>query len=74
MKTKILDLMKDFEYRNNVSLSINICSDGSGCVNEFWNEDTLESFETISELTYILKNVKYKKDISGHCIRPVERI
>lgn len=71
----ILFAIKEFEKRNNISLVIELCSDGSGSVKEFFSVDQeLETFDSPEDLLYILETVNYKKDEKGLCVSPVERI
>ena len=54
-----LELMKEFEERNNININLIICSDGSFGIDEFWEGDTL--FEgSIKEIHIFLKHTKYK--------------
>jgi len=41
----LLELMQEFEKRNNTSISLDLCSDGSGSLKEFWGGDEIKSFE-----------------------------
>ena len=41
----LLELMQEFEKRNNTSVSLDLCSDGSGTLKEFWENDEIKSFE-----------------------------
>lgn len=74
MVDNILFALKAFEKRNNISAAIEICSDGSGNILEFWDDGHLERFNTPEELFSILETINYKKDERGICISPVERI
>lgn len=70
---EILKLLHQFEERNNLSAFVNIYSDGSFGVQEFWNEDMLfgGSFE---ELKTFLNDTQYKLGEDGRCISPVQII
>lgn len=74
MINELLQLMKDFEERNNISIAVSLCSDGSGTVLEFWENNDLEHFENEDGLKDILNNSTYKKGDNGLCINPIEKI
>lgn len=74
MINELLQLMKDYEERNNISVYLALCSDGSGDVLEFWNDNELESFDNEDQLISILQNSTYKKGENGYCITPIEKI
>ncbi len=66
-----LELMKEFEERNNININLIICSDGSFGIDEFWEGDTL--FEgSIKEIHIFLKHTKYKLADNGSCYDPVQ--
>lgn len=68
----VVILAKDFEKRNNLSIAITLFSDGSGNVEEFWNnEKLLDKFKNIEELTDFLKRTEYQLDDKGLCLSPV---
>lgn len=72
---ELLKLINDFEQRNNISTRLELFSDGSGCICEFWEEnERLEGFSNTDELINFLKNTRYKLDEEGSCISPVIRI
>ena len=71
MKT-LLKLVKNFEKRNNISIAITICSDGSGSVEEFWSEEVLKEYKDIEELTNFIKDTQYVLDSNGRCIYPTQ--
>ena len=69
---EFLDLIKEFEKRNNISVVVQLCSDGSGTIFEFWDESELEQFNSLDHLVHILEFVSYRKE-NGLCVHPVER-
>jgi len=70
---KILQLMKNFEKRNNISIVITFYSDGSSSTEEFWDEEELNKSNTIEELYSFLMNTQYKlADDDGRCLSPVQ--
>ena len=69
---EIIELMKSFEKRNNISISMLIMSDGSGSVSEFWDYEGLKGFADIEELKDFLKNTNYLLDENGKCFSPVK--
>ncbi len=66
----MLDLMKQFEKRNNISISFEMCSDGSCHFEEFWRDEILIECETIKEAIEFLKNTEYELDENGLCFAP----
>jgi hypothetical protein len=67
----LLELMNEFELRNNISTTIKIHSDGSGSLEEFWDNEGIISFENSSELRAFLANGKLKmKD--GRSVKPIK--
>lgn len=69
---EILEILKSFEKRNNISVYLEIYSDCSGSVRELWDEEVIKGFESLQELKEILENINLKKDEKGLCISPVE--
>ena len=69
---EILNSLKDFEKRNNLSAAITFCGDGSNTLNEFWDDDILGQFDNVENLLRYLKEAKYKKNEEGICLSPVE--
>lgn len=69
---KSLQLINLFEKKNNISVTIILCSDGSGTVNEFWNDEELKEFRNIDALHEFLNNTQYKLDSDGICLSPVQ--
>jgi hypothetical protein len=70
----IIELLSKFEENNNVSAELQIFTDGSGEVAEFWDEDTFFEFENLTEFKWACKNYLLKKDDSGRVFTadPVE--
>lgn len=67
----ILKLMKSFEKRNNISITLLLCSDGSFGIEEFWENDML--FEgDLKQVNVFLEHTKYKLANDGRCLDPVE--
>lgn len=71
---EILALMNEFEKRNNFSITLVFCSDGSCNIAEFWTDKVIANFDNIEALKLYLKNVEYEKDKNGICISPVRII
>ncbi len=70
---KTLQLMTNFERRNNISIAVTFYSDGSSSTEEFWDNEQLNESENIDELHKFLMNTQYKlDDIDGRCISPVQ--
>ena len=69
---KLLELVKNFEKRNNISIAITIIGDGSGIVSEFWDYEELKKYKNIEELTDFLKNTQYLLADDGRCVSPVQ--
>lgn len=67
---QILALMSNFEERNNISINMRLESDGSGTVNEFWDEEELIEFDNLNELQEFLRNTQYQLSEDGRCISP----
>ena len=63
-----------FEQRNNLSITLDLCTDGSGLVREFWDEDVLFRFDTPEDLEDKLDNIQYQLDENGYCISPVQEL
>ena len=72
---KTIQLIKNFEKRNNISIAVTIYSDGSGNVSEFWDYEVLKEQESIEDLHNFLKNTQYKlADDDGRCLSPVQEV
>jgi hypothetical protein len=69
---KTLKLINEFEQRNNISIAVLLCSDGSSTVEEFWENEELNNSDTIEELHEFLINTNYKLDEKGLCFSPVQ--
>lgn len=69
---KTLQLIKNFEKRNNISIAVTLYSDGSSMTEEFWEEENLNESSTVEELHTFLKNTQYKIDVDGRCFSPVQ--
>lgn len=67
----LLKLMQAFEKRNNISIALDLCSDGSGILKAFWDDEEILDFSKSSELQEFLTNGRLKtKD--NHSIKPIE--
>jgi hypothetical protein len=73
MKTT-LQLVKNFEKRNNISVAINFYSDGSGEIRDFWDDEVLESFDSADHLHNVLKSTQYELAEDGICLFPVRKV
>jgi len=51
---ELLKLIDGFEKRNNLSIGVTLFGDGSGVIEEFWDNETIEHFENLSDLTSFL--------------------
>lgn len=71
---KITQLIKNFEKRNNISIYITHCSDGSGTVYEFWEDEELKKFNGVLGLTKFLQDTQYELAEDGKCISPVTAV
>ena len=71
---KTLELVKNFEKRNNISIAITIMGDGSGNVSEFWDYEELKEYKDINELHDFLKNTQYLLAEDGRCVSPVQKV
>lgn len=71
---KTLELVKNFEKRNNISITITIMGDGSGNVIEFWDYEELKEYKDINELHEFLKNTQYLLAEDGRCVSPVQKV
>ena len=67
---ELLSFMESFERRNNISISIEINSDGSGNLKEFWDGEEIKPFDNFAELTTFLENGKLKME-NGSSIKPI---
>lgn len=69
---ELLKLLNDFEERNNISVHMELCSDGSGTLREFWHEELLINFPVADDLIGYLINTSYELNEAGECISPVK--
>ena len=69
---EIIELMERFEIRNNISITLNLFSDGSSSIEEFWDQEVLNASDTIEELIEFLENTNYMKSEDGRCIKPCQ--
>lgn len=67
-----LKLMCEFEKRNNISTTIEINSDGSGNLREFWNEEIIKEFDSLKNLNLFLLNGKLKLAEDSRSVSPIE--
>ena len=67
-----LKLMDEFEKRNNISTTIEINSDGSGNLREFWDEEIIKEFDSLKNLNLFLLNGKLKLSEDGRSVSPIE--
>ena len=67
----LLDLMRAFEERNNISIYFVWCSDGSCSIEEFWTEEVLAECDSIIDVMEFLRNTQYELDSDGRCFSPV---
>ncbi len=67
-----LKLMKEFEKRNNISTTIEINSDGSGNLREFFDGEGIKFFYSLQDLNLFLLNGKLKLTKDGYCASPIE--
>lgn len=69
-----LQLLKEFEKRNNISVSLIMHSDGSGMLEEFWDGEELFQFDNYSDLYEKLFTIRYKLAEDGRCLSPVQLV
>lgn len=70
----MLEALNEFEVINNFSATLVIHSDGSGSINDFWEDKVIEAFDTIDDCINFLKTTKYKLDDKGYCITPLQKL
>lgn len=68
----LLELMQEFEDRNNISTRLEINPDGSGILREFWDEEIIKVFDNVETLISFLANGKLKKAEDGRSVKPIE--
>lgn len=71
---EIIELIKEFEKKNNISIALTIFSDESFIIEEFWDEETLKEGKSSKEFKEFLKNTQYLKCEKGKCFSPVLKI
>jgi len=71
---ELFELMEEFEKRNNISVYLDLCSDGSGNIKEFWDNELIKSFDKVTELVEFLKNGKLKLVEDGRSVSPIQII
>lgn len=67
---KIIQLMNNFEDRNNISIEVSFFSDGSANVKEFWDDELLNESKNLDELQKFLMNTQYAIGDDGRCLSP----
>lgn len=67
---KIFMLIENFEKRNNTSITLRLNGDGSGSVEEFWEQDELKTFDNKDELIKVLAETQFELDENGLCYNP----
>ena len=67
---KLIENIKKFEERNNVSAIVVVYSDGSNEVKEFWDSENFASFDNIDKLQEYLERATYKMSGNGRMISP----
>jgi len=71
---ELFELMEEFEKRNNISVCLDLCSDGSGTIKEFWDNELIKNFDNKNELADFLRNGKLKLSEDGRSVSPIEII
>lgn len=69
---ELLHLINNFEKRNNISTTLILQSDGSGHLEEFWDEETIFDFEDTDNMTHLLKNIQLLINEDGYCSKPIQ--
>lgn len=69
---EITTLILGFEEKNNISIYMTICGDGSMAIVEFWREEYLFTTSDFELLKEFLTSTKYVLDENGLCNNPVE--
>lgn len=67
-----LILMEVFEKRNNISTTLEIHSDGSGNLREFWDEEIIKEFDSLVNLHIFLSSGVLKLAEDGRSASPIE--
>lgn len=63
-----VQLIKDFEERNNFSIVVALHSDGSSNIEEFWSDRVIFRGDTVEQLENYLKTEQYEFDENGRAI------
>ena len=72
---QLIQHIKEFESRNNISIDVVVFGDASSVVREFWGEDEFKSCTSIKELFDFLRTAELMKSSDdGRCIKPIEII
>jgi len=71
---KLVENIKKFEQRNNVSAMVVIHSDGSNEVKEFWDSENFARFDNIEKLHEYLERATYKMSKNGRMVNPSKLI
>jgi len=75
MESPIINSLKEFEKRNNLSVALELHSDGSSALSDFWNsEETIKEFNTLEDLKSYLDNTSYKLSPAGRCYNPLQEV
>jgi hypothetical protein len=56
MMEEILELIRVFETRNNISITIQVHGDGSSSIKEFWDNDVINECKKLDELKCFLSS------------------
>jgi hypothetical protein len=67
---KLIENIKKFEERNNVSAIVVVYSDGSNEVKEFWDSENFASFDNTKKLLEYLERATYKMSENRRMISP----
>jgi hypothetical protein len=65
---EVVQLIKDFEKRNNFSIVLHLHSDGSAHVEEFWKDTVIFRCDSTDQLENYLKTEQYEFDELGLAI------
>ncbi len=72
---KTIQLIKNFETRNNLSIAVTFYSDGSSGTEDFWDNEKLNESKTLEDLHTFLSNTQYKlSEDEGRCLSPVQLV
>ena len=70
----LLEKIKSFEDRNNISALVILYSDGSNQVKEFWESSDLSKLDRIDELEQFLDRATYEKADNGRMKTPAKLV